>query len=80
VFHSARVSTRQIRTLHDFSRHRRDIELTCYCGHKAVLSHIAVVAKFARNNWPIALGSAAGHFRCSKCGSAPRQIGPMERG
>jgi pyrrolidone-carboxylate peptidase len=73
------VSTRQFRTIHDFSRHRRGIEVVCYCGHRAVLPYQAVMAKFSREGWPISLGSAAGHFTCSKCGSAPRQIGPMER-
>jgi hypothetical protein len=73
------VSTKQIRTIHDFSRHRRDIELVCYCGHKAVLDFSPVVQAFARNNWPISLGLAAGYFRCSRCGSSPRLIGPLER-
>ena len=73
------MSTRQIRTLHDFARHRRDIEVTCYCGHKAVLPYVPVLAKFSRENWPINLGSAARHFRCSNCGSAPAYIGPIER-
>ena len=73
------MSTRQIRTLHDFARHRRDIEVTCYCGHKAVLPYHPVIAKFSRENWPIGLGSATEHFRCSKCGSSPAYIGPMER-
>jgi pyrrolidone-carboxylate peptidase len=76
---NGRVSTKQIRTLHDFSRHRRDIEVTCYCGLKAVLPYREVVTKFSRAGWPITLEIAAGHFRCSKCGSSPRQIGPMER-
>lgn len=73
------MSTKQIRTIHDFSRYRRDVEVVCYCGHKAVLPHVAVVARFTREGWPISLGSALGHFRCSKCGSSPALIGPMER-
>ena len=73
------MSTKQIRTIHDFSRHRRDIEVVCYCGHKAVLPYREVVARFSRGGWSISLGSAASHFRCSKCGSSPRQVGPMER-
>jgi hypothetical protein len=73
------MSTKHIRTIHDFSRHRRDIEVTCYCGHKAVLSYVAVVGRFSRENWSIGLDSAAEHFRCSKCGSAPAYIGPQER-
>ena len=73
------MSTRVIRTIHDFARHRRDIEVTCYCGHKAVLDYRLVIARFSRESWPIGLGSAAGHFRCSKCGSSPAGIGPMER-
>jgi hypothetical protein len=73
------VSTRAIRTIHDFARHRRDIEVTCYCGHKSLLPYSQVLAKFSREKWPISLGTAAQHFRCSKCGSAPAYIGPMER-
>ena len=66
------MSSRIIRTIHDFARHRRDIELTYYCGHKAVLPYQHVVARFSREGWSISLDSAAGHFRCSKCGSSPR--------
>ena len=73
------MRTRQIRTLHDFARHRRDLEVKCYCGHKAVLPYREVIHKFSRENWPIGLGSAAQHFRCSNCGSSPAFIGPMER-
>ena len=73
------MSTRQIRTLHDFARHRRDIEVTCYCGHKAVLPYVPVIAISSRENWPIGFGVAASYFRCSKCGSAPAFIGPRER-
>jgi hypothetical protein len=73
------MSTRHIRTIHDFSRHRRDVEVTCYCGHKAVLDFVRVAAVFSRKGWPIGLDSAAGRFRCSKCGSAPAYIGPQER-
>jgi hypothetical protein len=74
-----RVSTKHIRTLHDFSRHRRDIEVICYCGHKAVLPFAPVIQRFSREGWPTSLGSALKHFRCSRCGSSPAQIGPMER-
>ena len=73
------VSTKQIRTMHDFARHRRDIEVTCYCGHKAVLPYREVIARFSAEGWSISLGNAAGHFRCSECGSAPAYIGPIER-
>jgi hypothetical protein len=55
------VSTRQIRTLHDFSRHHRNIEVRCYCGHKAVLPYQPVIDRFSREGWPISLGSAVGH-------------------
>lgn len=73
------MSTKHIRTIHDFSRHRRDIEIVCYCGHTAVLPFTPVVQRFVRERWPISLGLAKGHFRCSKCGSSPAGIGPMER-
>lgn len=73
------MSTRQIRTLHDFARHRRDIEVTCYCGHKSVLPSHPLIERFNRENWPINLGTATARFRCSKCGSSPAYIGPMER-
>ena len=73
------MSTRVIRTIHDFARHRRDVEVACSCGHKAVLPYLQVVEKFSRERWAINLGSAAGHFRCSKCGSSPSYLGPMER-
>jgi hypothetical protein len=78
-FHCGGMGSKHFRTIHDFSRHRYDIELTCYCGHMAVLAFCPVVAKFAQEGWPITLGSAAGYFRCSQCGSSPRQIGPIER-
>jgi hypothetical protein len=42
------VSSKQFRTIHDFARHRYDIELTCYCGHKAVLRVTPLVERFAR--------------------------------
>lgn len=73
------MGTKHFRSLHDFSRHRRDIELVCYCGHRAILSHIAVNRRFIERGWPTSLGSALERFRCSKCGSCPMQIGPMER-
>jgi hypothetical protein len=73
------MSTRIIRTIHDFARHRRDIEVTCYCGHKTVLPYLPVVARFSAECWPVSLGSATNYFRCSKCGSSPAYIGPMER-
>lgn len=73
------MSTRQIRSLHDFARHGRDIELACACGHRAVLPHRAVIARFSRQGWPIGLGSALRRFRCSKCGGRPERIGPMGR-
>jgi len=75
----ARVSTRQIRSLHDFARHGRDIEIACACGHTAVLEHRAVIARFSGKGWPIGLGSALRRFRCSRCGAQPERIGPGER-
>lgn len=73
------MSTRVIRSIYDFARHRRDIEVTCHCGHKAVLEHRAVVRRFVQEGWARSLGMAARHFRCSKCGGAPAFIGPIER-
>jgi hypothetical protein len=50
------VSTRQIRTPHDFTGHRPDIQVTCYCGHEPVVPFLPVMAKISRANWLISLG------------------------
>jgi hypothetical protein len=73
------MSTRVIRSLHDFSRHRMDIEIQCGCGRKAVLPYLPVMQRFAEKRWPIALGLARRRFRCTECGSVPRSIGPVGR-
>jgi hypothetical protein len=73
------MSTRHFRSIHDFARFRMDVEVTCYCEHKAVLPVRQVVAAFHRNRWPIGLGSALGRFRCTKCGSSAKWIGPLPR-
>ncbi|HYD23826.1 MAG TPA: hypothetical protein VEB68_03450 [Croceibacterium sp.] len=73
------MSTRVFRTIHDFVRHRCDIEVTCYCGHRAVLARLEVVARFNREGWPIGLAGAASHFRCKACGSCPANIAPAPR-
>lgn len=72
------MSSKIFRTIKDFSRHRYDIEMTCYCGHKATLAVGPVGARFVSERWPVDLNLAVRYFRCSKCGGRPRQIGPME--
>jgi hypothetical protein len=73
------TSTKQIRTVPDFSRHRRDLEVTCYCEHKGMLDFRHVAEIFSRKVWSIGLDSAVEHFRSSKCGIAPACIRPQER-
>lgn len=68
------VSTSQIRTMHVIARHRRDIEVTCYWGHKAVQPFAQVLAKFSRENWSI--GAA---FSLLEMRQLPAYIGPRER-
>jgi hypothetical protein len=41
------VSTRQIRSVHHFARHQRDIEVTCYCRDKTVLPYSHVISKIS---------------------------------
>ncbi len=73
------MSTRVIRTISDFSRHRIDIDVRCYCGHAGTLAYGPVVARFIREGWPGGLDAALGRFRCSMCGSRPKWIGPLPR-
>ncbi|MEO7550843.1 MAG: hypothetical protein ABIT09_06850 [Croceibacterium sp.] len=73
------MGSKRFDTIGDFIRHGHDIEIACYCGHKAILPAVKVALKFTRESWPLGLGLATRHFRCSKCGSSPSQIGPMRR-
>lgn len=73
------MSTRQVRSMADFSRFGLDIELACDCGHKTVLPYRPVLRRFMDEGWPKGLGSAAKHFRCRKCGDRPERIGPAYR-
>lgn len=63
----------------DFSRFRMDVDVLCYCGHKATLPHGPVVRLFVAKCWPKDLHSALSRFRCTKCGSAARHLGPVHR-
>jgi hypothetical protein len=47
------MGSKHFRTVHDVARHCYDIELRCYCAHKAVLRVTPVVERFVRANWPI---------------------------
>ena len=73
------MSSKIIRTIHDFARHGYDIELRCDCGHAAVLPKRDVIMIFSRRNWPIGLGSARRKFRCTQCGAMPTGLGPKMR-
>lgn len=81
MFQHTCMGTRVVRSLHDFARHRADIELTCRCGHYAVLPRGPVLARFRRKGWSMSLEGAAwlpsahAYFRCSKCGQRPVKIG-----
>jgi hypothetical protein len=55
------------------------VDVICFCGHEATLPYMPVVAKFSAKGWPVDLQSALVRFRCTKCGSAARSIGPMGR-
>ena len=73
------MSTKHVRSISDFSRFRKDVDVQCSCGHKATLPFGLVVGRFVTMGWPKGLGSALRHFRCSKCGSTAAHIGPKER-
>lgn len=85
------MSTRIVRSLEDFSRHRMNIEVVCRCGHRAVLETGWVLARFREKGWSTSLGGAVwfadayARFFCSKCYARgrgvvrPARIGPGER-
>jgi hypothetical protein len=73
------VSTRTVKSIKDFARHRMPIELVCYCGHVATLPFLPVVQRFVEKGWPVGLEMAMGYFRCRRRGSSPRHIGPVGR-
>lgn len=76
---SAPVSTKHIRSIADFLRFRIDVAVECYCGHKNTLPFRDVVRVFHVKQWPYGLDSALGRFKCSRCGSSARHIGPHYR-
>jgi hypothetical protein len=77
--------------MHDFLRHRMDVELECRCGHKATLDARMVSDRFDRNKWYTGLGDGYSmgaphtHFYCTRCYARgrgkvrPTHIGPWER-
>jgi len=77
------MSTRTVRSLPDFIRHRMDVEVACACGHKAVFSARQLYDEFAFQGWSMSLSgfgdSMFRHFRCTKCGKRPVRIGPGGR-
>lgn len=73
------MSAKHVRSISDFARFRKDVEVACSCGHTTVLPYRHVVSAFVANCWPKGLGSALKHFRCLKCGSRPDRIGPRMR-
>lgn len=83
-FHLVGVSTRVARSLQDLLRHGMECEVSCRCGHTAVLDAHKVYQLFGERKWSTSfsglMDSAYAHFRCSKCGARPSRIGPGERG
>ena len=73
------MSTKHVRSISDFARIGKDVDVVCSCGHKATLPREMVVGRFVARNWPKGLGSALRYFRCSRCGSSAEHIGPKER-
>ena len=74
-------------SLQDFARHRRNIALTCECGHYAVLPYRPVLARFERNRWSMSLEgavwlkSAHAYFYCSRCHARGRgKVRPVRIG
>ena len=63
----------------DFMRFGIDINVECYCGRKTILPYLPVLLKFYHEGWSHNLDSALGHFKCRKCGSTARHIGPHYR-
>ena len=77
-FMASLMGGKRIRTMSDFVRHRFDIELTCACGHRNVLSSRAVWQIFRKKGWSPTLERAPSRFRCTRCGGRPVRIGPWE--
>lgn len=85
------MAARIIRSLEDFIRHRKGIELVCRCGHRAVLEAHWVLDRFHDKHWSTSLEGAAwltsahARFFCSKCYAGgrgvvrPKRIGPGQR-
>jgi hypothetical protein len=73
------MSARIVRSINDFMRHRMDVDAICYCGHRNTLPRLMVFERFSRKGWPRGLEGALAHFRCSRCGSCARHIGPRAR-
>lgn len=85
------MSTRVVRSLEDFVRHRMGIEVVCGCGHRAVLEAGWVLAWFREKGWSTSLAGAVwfadayARFYCLKCFTRrrgkvrPARIGPGER-
>ncbi len=77
-FMASLMGGKRIRTMSDFVRHRFDIELTCACGHRNVLSSRAVWQIFRKKGWSPTLERAPDRFRCTRCGGRPVRMGPWE--
>src|SRR5690349_3167721 len=61
-----------IRDLFDAAVRRRNIRVSCGCGHHAVLDAHALWWLFERNGWKIALPEVARRCICSRCVGAAR--------
>jgi hypothetical protein len=73
------VSTKVFRSLGDFMRFGIDVDVICYCGHKRAFPASVLVSWFSNKGWPMGIHAALRYFRCSKCGSRPKCIGPPPR-
>lgn len=79
MFYVRSMSTRVVRSISDFLRHGLDVDVECYCGHKNTLDARRVYDWFRAKGHSMHLEWALGRFRCTRCGSAARHIGPRYR-
>lgn len=72
------MSTRVVRCLKDFARHRMSIEVRCRCGHWALLEPRWVIDRFEEKGWSTSLSgfgdSPYNHFFCTRCFTRTRQV------
>ena len=79
-FQARGMGNKRFDTIFDFARHGFLVEITCACGHRAMLEPYPIIEQFMRERWPTnSLATARDHLRCSACGERPERIGPAMR-